>query len=294
MEISQDAYLNIKEARSLALGIPFAPIVSIAKNKEKIEEVKVVDYINGLVRRFQCFEDYHVKYLYYAHRNYPSVFVQEIQIKNLRNQLVDVNLVLPRIIGDWSMSSTQIVKIQHGSKMVDYQVVNGYVVSLSNKIRAISIVHRMIPRVLTLNKRGQTNLNLLTTINYSKPVAKEFYSQTKEIVEKSAIDAMKKVLEEHGVETAGDALYTFRNQHTKVWNSLWQTGFYISPSKAENALNGDKINATIYNVLSSTRSYEYEESITPQRKNQIAQELTYAEGCFDHYHTLQAEKYLFN
>lgn len=291
LEVAQDAQFNIKEGRALLLPLPFAPIVSIAKNQETVKEVSVVEYVNGLVSRHQCFDDYQVKYLYYAHRNYPSVFVQEIQIKNYRKQLVDLNLVLPRIIGDWSVATSQVLKIQHGSKMVDYQVTTGYVPAINNnnKVRAVSIVYRLIPRVLTLNKRGNTNLNLLTTINYSKPIGKDQYAEEKDVVEKAAIDAMKKVLEEHGTEAAGDALFHFRKQHTKVWNSLWQTGFYISQSKAENALNGDKINATIYKVLSHTRAYEFEESITPQRKNLIAHDLTYAEGCFDSYHTLQAE-----
>lgn len=290
LEVSQDAHFNIKEGRALLLNLPFAPIVSVAKNQETVKEVAVIEYLNGIVVRHQCFDDYQVKSLYYAHRNYPSVFVQEIRIKNYRNQLVDLNLVLPRIIGDWSVATSQVIKIQHGSKMVDYKVVTGYVTALTgNKIRAVSVVYRLIQRVLTLNKRGNTNLNLLTTINYSKQINKDQYAQTKDIVEKAAIDAMKKVLEEHGAETAGDALFSFRSQHIKVWNSLWQTGFSISQSKAENALNGDKINSTIYNVLSHTRAYEFEESITPQRKNQIAHDLTYAEGCYDSYHTLQAE-----
>jgi len=290
LEVAQDAHLNIKEGRALLLNLPFAPVVSIAKNQEAVKEAQVVEYLNGLVYRFQCFEDYQARYLYYAHRNYPSVFVQEIQIRNYRNQLVDLNLILPRIIGDWPTATSHTMKIQHGSKMVDYQVVTGYVSSLmNNKIRAVSIVYRQLARVLTLNKRGTTNVNLLTTINYSKPIAKEQYALQKDIVEKLAIDAMKKVMEEHSAEEAGDALYTFRKQHTKVWNTLWQTGFYISKSKAENALNGEKINSTIYSVLSHSRAYEFEESITPARKNQIATDLTYAEGCYDSYHTLQAE-----
>lgn len=290
LEVAQDAQLHIREGRALLLTLPFAPVVSVAKNQLDVKEISIVEYTNGLVSRHQCFEEYQAKYLYYAHRNYPSVFVQEIQIKNYRNQLVDLNLVLPRIVGEWPVATSQTIKIQHGSKMVDYQAVTGYVpsINLNNRVRAVSIVYRLIPKILTLNKRGNTNLNMLFTINYSKPISKEQYAQQKDVTEKLAIDAMKKVLEEHGAE-AGDALYNFRKQHTKVWNSLWQTGFYISQSKAENALNGDKINATIYNVLSHARAYEFEESITPQRKNQIAHDLTYAEGCFDSYHTLQAE-----
>lgn len=292
LEASQDAFFNIKEGRALVLGLPFAPIVSIAKNQEDVKEVSVVDYLNGLVTRYQCYEDYQVRYKYYAHRNYPSVFVQEIQVKNNRNQIIDLNLVLPRIIGDWSSATSTAIKLQHGSKSVDYNVITGQVNSLVNgKIRVVSIVHRVIPRTLTLNKRGITNLNLLTTINYSKPVSKDQVKQQKEIVEKYAIDAMKKVLEEHLSEDdrAGDPLHKFRQQHTSVWNNLWQTGFYISTSKAENAINGDRINLTMYFVLSHARAYEFEESITPLRKNQILQDLTYSEGCYDSYHTLQAE-----
>lgn len=149
---------------------------------------------------------------------------------------------------------------------------------------------RNIARTITLKKRGVTKLELLTTINYSDPITLEKFQLHKNIVEKNAVDAMKKALQEAQHEETGEsALYNFRRQHTKVWNSVWETGFYISTSKAENALNGGKINATIYAVLSQVRTYEFEETITPQRKVEIARDLTYAEGCFDSYHTLQAE-----
>jgi hypothetical protein len=241
VEIAQDAHLSIKEGRALTLSLPFAPIVSVATNQENSKEFTVVDYVNGLVIRHQCFNHHLVKYVYYAHRNHPSVFVQEIQIKNYRDQLVDLNLIVPRIVGDWDSSTSQNVKIQRNSKIIEHQVVTGSIPSPnSNKIRVVSIVYRNLPRVLTLRKRGNTNLNVLMTINYSKLVAKDAFGETKEIVEKSAIDAMKKVLEEHH-ESSEDALLGFRRQHTKIWNTLWQTGFYISQSKAENALNGELV-----------------------------------------------------
>lgn len=291
LEISQDAHFNIKEGRALLLNLPFAPIVSVAKNQEEVKEVFVTDYLNGITTRYVCFDDYVIKYLYYAHRNYPSIFVQEIQIKNNRNQIIDLNLILPRIIGDWQ-ATISTTKIQHKNKIFDYNVITGSVPALAGgKIRVVTIVHRIISRTLTLNKRGNTNLNLLTTLYYSKPVSKDQFSEQKEIVEKLAVEAMKKVYDEHLTDDdrAGDALYEFRKKHTSAWNNLWQTGFYISPSKAENALNGNKINATMYQVLSHSRAYEFEESITPLRKNQIMQDLSYSEGCFDSYHTLQAE-----
>lgn len=80
----------------------------------------------------------------------------------------------------------------------------------------------------------------------------------------------------------------FRKQHIEVWNNLWDTGFHISTSLAENVINGDQINATIYAVLSHVRSYEFETNSSDQFKNDILKSLSYAEGCYDSYHTLQA------
>lgn len=60
--------------------------------------------------RYQCFEDnYFVTYQYYAHRNMPSVFVQEIEVTNTLNHPIDVELVLPQI-SDWSSAVKQKIK----------------------------------------------------------------------------------------------------------------------------------------------------------------------------------------
>lgn len=42
-------------------------------------------------------------------------------------------------------------------------------------------------------------------------------------------------------------------------------------------------------MLSQVRTYEYEVSVTPQIKSDIAKILNNVEGCYDSYHTLQAE-----
>lgn len=291
LEIQDDSYLNIKSGRTLSLPVYFHPIVSLSSRNGISRESTVVEYINGIVHRFQCFGDnFFVATQFYAHRNMPSVFVQEIQITNIKNQLIDVELILPRI-SDWPTAVTQTIKLQQGSSMVEYETVTGLVHENNKKknIRAVTIVSRKMPRSLTLKKRGITKLELLTTIYYSDLILKEDFLTKKDEVEQRAIDAMKKALLEAEHDDIGNMYYNFRKQHMKVWNSLWATGFQISTSKAENSINGDKINATIYGVLSQVRSYEFEDSITPQKKNEIARTLTYAEGCYDTYHTLQAE-----
>jgi hypothetical protein len=95
----------------LVLPVNFHPIVSLStENSVGHRESTVVEYFSGLVHRFQCFENgVVVSYTYYAHRKMPSVFVQEIQITNTKNQLIDVDLVLPRI-SDWPTAVTQNLK----------------------------------------------------------------------------------------------------------------------------------------------------------------------------------------
>lgn len=52
---------------------------------------------------------------------------------------------------------------------------------------------------------------------------------------------------------------------------------------------GDRINATIYAVLSNVRGPEMEASVTPKMREDIERALTYADGCYDYHHTLQAD-----
>lgn len=68
--------------------------------------------------------------------------------------------------------------------------------------------------------------------------------------------------------------------HTDIWEKLWSTGFSISTSKASDVLNGDLINATIYNVLSSVRAPSYEISSSPNVLAKVSSSLSYAEGCY--------------
>uniref|UniRef100_A0A2M4BH78 Putative conserved plasma membrane protein n=1 Tax=Anopheles marajoara TaxID=58244 RepID=A0A2M4BH78_9DIPT len=295
LEVQTDAHLNIFRGRALLQPVHFHPIVSVTSAGQTFREATVVEYLNGIVHRFQCFaEGYYVSYQYYAHRTLPSVFVQELQLTNTKNQLMDIDLVVPRI-SDWPTATVKNVKLQHGSTILEYQVVSGTVEvpptpgsTEQSKVRAVSIVARKLPRVITLKKRGTTKLELLLTINYSDPIMHDQYQLHKDAVEKQAIDEMNKALVaaeygEHGTYNS------FKRDHVRVWNALWETGFHISTSKAENTLNGNNINATMYAVVSNARAYEFEQSVTGVRKEEIARSLTYAEGCYDSYHTLQAE-----
>jgi len=292
LTVEEDSHFNVRSGRSLGLGVGFHPIVSISSKNGLRQEATVTEYQTGLVHRYQCYDEFYVRYLYYAHRNMPSVLVQEIEVTNTKNQLIDVDLIVPRMT-DWAASSTRNVKLQHGSNILDYQVTTGFVESTteSPKIVVISIVSRQMERILTLKKRGVTKLEVLTTISYSEPIPRNKYEENKAKIENEATESIKKALLEaqHQEGHSFGAYYRFRKQHVEVWRNLWDTGFQISTSKAENTINGDRINATIYACLSQVRAFEFEESITPAKREEIARALTYAEGCYGGYHTLQAD-----
>lgn len=168
-----------------------------------------------------------------------------------------------------------------------------------SKLIAISIVKPKMDPKLQLRKRGTVRIVYPLVIEYSKPVAEQQLKATLEGIEQRTVQSMTKLLAKLSGKAAGSgsvySINTFRQDHINVWADLWATGFTISTSKAENSLNGDRINATMYAVLSQVRSFEFEE-VNPglgagsaNVREDIAKALTYAEGCYDSYHTLQAE-----
>lgn len=277
-----DAFINIKNGRTLSLDVNFHPIVSV--DDGQLKETMVVDYLYGLVHRFQCSaRGYNVVYRYYAHRTIPSLFVQEIRISNPTNSQIDLKLT-PTRISDWPTVVKQNIKLHHGLAVYDYDVFTGMIEigQSNNMVVAVSIVSRVLPSSVTLDSKASVTFNAYTTIVYSDPISRDRYVEQKDIMEKNAIAAMERVIKVSETENKLKDLQAY------VWLNLWYTGFSLSESKAQAAINGDKINATIYAVLSQVRSLEYEEGISNQKKSEIVRSLTYAEGCYEGHYTLQA------
>nr|KAG5709089.1 hypothetical protein BaRGS_028545 [Batillaria attramentaria] len=70
---------------------------------------------------------------------------------------------------------------------------------------------------------------------------------------------------------------------------LWESGFSISHSKAAGVLNGDKINRTIYYVLSNVPAPMHDLSTTKKDRLAIEKVLYYPDRCYQGHSTLQAE-----
>ena len=67
---------------------------------------------------------------------------------------------------------------------------------------------------------------------------------------------------------------------------LWQSGFGISKSLASGALNGDRINATMYYMLSQVRAPLHEKATSKEAKVEIQKQLYFPDRCYDGHHTL--------
>ncbi|XP_013102948.1 uncharacterized protein KIAA2013 homolog [Stomoxys calcitrans] len=296
LEVAHDAPMNIKYGRAMQLPTQFHPIVSVFQT-EAGREATAVEYLSGISWRFQCFSNMFVSYSYYAHRSHPSILMQEIKITNTRNTMEEVELILPRV--HFLSPITRTIQLGSSESAKEFQIITGTLNPSpedASTIIVVTIVMPQISRSIQLKKRGSIKLEIPIAVHYSKPLKRENEEQLNTVTaetEQKATLAMSKVLQilQSKVESSSKALHNFRQSHINVWSDLWATGFTISTSKAENSLNGDRINATMYAVLSQTRSYEFEEyvSVSAPSKQEIAKALTYAEGCYDSYHTLQAD-----
>uniref|UniRef100_A0A0K0DLJ9 Protein PBN1 n=1 Tax=Angiostrongylus cantonensis TaxID=6313 RepID=A0A0K0DLJ9_ANGCA len=75
-------------------------------------------------------------------------------------------------------------------------------------------------------------------------------------------------------------------EHENGWKKLNMVTFFLSPSKAPNVLNGDKINATRYILLSNTKAPLLEDSFPEDKKKALELSLRRNERCYSEHSTL--------
>lgn len=284
VEIDYESPIYIKHFMTLSYPVFWHPIVNVRYESMVPKEAIVSNFLSGIVYRYQCYANgLWIAYEYYAHRTVPSIFIQDIKISNTTNQIIYLELKQLQQ-SKWPTAVTQTINVQHGpSETFEYKVVTGHIEDLkanSNKVVAVSVITRKINENIEVGPQSTLSLRVLTSIHYSKLISRSKYSEEKDTVENANIELLKEAIQKH--------LNDFKKSHVDVWNQLWSTGFYISYSKAADAVNGDKINATMYYVLSHVRSPYHEDATTLSQKTELINTLSYAEGCYGNHHTLQA------
>ncbi|KAG7210712.1 hypothetical protein KM043_012212 [Ampulex compressa] len=242
MPISPEGWIYIKHGRSLSLAVQWQPLISHPTPTENsYREATVMHFTNGIVHKYQCLKE-------------------EVPLMSQTSAY-------------WSNSHIEPVKISVDGFTHDYSIISGFVtLPNSNKIVVVSIVYKTPSKMVQVKARSSVKLEFLTSIQYSEPVMTGNYHDEREATKKKAIEAMKKAIiaQQKGL----------KDEHINLWQSYWYTSFRISDSKAGGAVNGHKINATMYYVLS-----QIARGISDIEKNVVMNE-----GCYHGHHTLDAPR----
>ncbi|CAD5114484.1 DgyrCDS3610 [Dimorphilus gyrociliatus] len=259
LSVLHDSRVYIQNDRTLSEGLGISPIISAQAKGYISRAVVVLDLLNGIVERTQCFQlgsvCVGITTKIYAHRTKPSLLIQDIRISNPTAEPVTLDIELTGF-GDGFTIRKKKEDMALGRTIV--------------KDKKIGVAIMNIPESLTIKSGGALSFHHITSIVV---VAKDTPDKmVLEKAEKDLVDAQKtKDLE---------------MQHKSVWRHLWTHGFSISDSKASGALNGDRINLTLYYVLSNTPALLHE-PIDKAEVTKLRTYLAYPDRCYEGHHTLQ-------
>ncbi|KAK6643145.1 hypothetical protein RUM43_004648 [Polyplax serrata] len=279
IEINKHSQMYIRHGRTLSLHSLVHPIVYLQNYyMSSFKEAIVTNYLTGIVHVFQCYKGgVYASYQYYAHRTYQTVFVQDIKVSNPTDVNLDIVVNTNKVV-TWPNAVPVAINIKQGDNLILFNMYTGYINVSDSEVVAISVATRNYPMKVVVEARRSKNLHLLTSLNYSTPVKKSLLNVKKQEVEKSVIENLKKAL--------GQDPMHLKENHAKIWQELWSTGLTIGTSKAKDALNGDKINATMYYVLSQVR---VRNEFLKKDSADLTIKVSDAEGCYGDYHTLEAK-----
>ncbi|OQR67549.1 hypothetical protein BIW11_04743 [Tropilaelaps mercedesae] len=260
--------------RLLQTALPFSPVVRVSvDNKSNTGHVfRILQFVRGMLTKVETQKltltrnTITVRHDILTHRNDPSVFLQGVSLSNDgKSDSVDVKLHQRLDKLDPSVH-TRNLRLHD---RVEYVQLSGKL-PVGQKFIVYSVIVPKLADSVTVDAKTAYTLELLSIVKYSKPVgAAEVTGTESKMNELSKADLDRVLLKD---------MKLIKTEHTNAWQDIWRSGVSISLSRAENALNGDRINATLYYVLSHTP------------KSSAAQPNLPALGkhCYKGHHTLSA------
>ena len=277
----------IKSSRSLDLLFPFHPLINVDTLNSDHQRASAVEFEDGVAHRITCMtvankQSFNIKEKIYAHRLIPSLFVQEFQINNPSGQPLAVHLRRDGWQGTQDIGVEPVVF--NSIIKYEYTLYSGF--HTAHKVSehlAFAIAAPIIPDFVEIKPHNTVNLVFYTFMNYTavssnlSPTLDKLKAELKNVAIKTHSPMIKK------------AIYS---NHKDAWNSLWRSGIGLSLSKAEHALNGDAINATIYYILSQKSYFAHDVDVfDPTALSQLSKENKLIESpasCYDGHSTFQA------
>ena len=293
LSVSASSNINIKSKRTLSIPVHYKPLVSVSLDTSagvlEEEAVSVTDYIAGTVTSTQCLTEpgseqpVTVTSVVFTHRTMPGVLVQDIKIHNPGDRTV--SLALERLgISQWDTAVSATKVIEHGDGGVKYSAVTGTVELADGRVVVVGVVTRRLGGSVEVSPRSTFTLHLVTGVSYSDQVD----------ADRDEVERLRGEMEREATASVRTATalswQKVLESHSEVWRKLWTSGFGISHSYAENAINGDRINATIYYVLSHSPTLLDSTLTSSSMRSELLGYLSYTEGCYSGIRTLEARK----
>ncbi|XP_076471701.1 uncharacterized protein KIAA2013 homolog isoform X2 [Babylonia areolata] len=279
--------LFIRLNRALSLPVKYWPLVFANIKKERVLETNVLDIRSGLAYKIQAVRNpsgcIHSGSQVYAHRSRPSYLVQDIRIQNPTKYAIQVEFDQVGASG-WTGAVTEMKQVSSQTgQTVQYRVSRGLVeIPESESVVAVAIGSVVMKDTAVTILPGTTQTyHLLTVVHYTKPAARADAEGYLASLVTQVDQDMSKGL--------GFADKHLRQQHTRVWGKLWESGFSISHSKAAGMVNGDKVNRTLYYVLSNVPAPMHDLSTSKKDRAAIEKVLHYPDRCYQGHYTIDAE-----
>ncbi|XP_060585410.1 uncharacterized protein KIAA2013 homolog [Ruditapes philippinarum] len=280
--------LYIRLNRALSLPVPYYPIVGTNIERVSREEVDVLQLRQGIANRLQIFNArkgcVSVESQLYAHRSRPSLMIQELRLHNPTTADVYVDFDQVQASGWKDVQQTTASEKNYLGTMVTYTVSSG-MVKIDNTEEDL-YVGVTVASTLVKDKQEE-----IPSGKYSKQVIYTVVQYTKAGTLMD-VKGMMGDLDTKCKQEMNSALQTdpetLKDQHTSLWEKLWLSGFSISYSRAANSLNGDKINSTIYYVLSNVPAPLHDPHTVREVELELKKTLHYPDKCYSGHTSLHS------
>ena len=214
-----------------------------------IAGVTVSEIKNGVVHRISAFpyvgSTATISETFYSHRLVSSLLMQELSVNNPS----EVPLILPVSRSGWRGKSSLKSESMRVAGKVQYLLSEGEVRAYegTHQVTGFVVAAPVLPDSIQVPPKQKRTFVFRTFVNYTAPIPQARVAP--------AIADIKSAMRETVAKVNDVPSASLLRHHAQVWNSHWKSGFGISYSRADGALNGDVINATIYFILSHKSAF---------------------------------------
>lgn len=244
-EAADELFFFGEPGRLLSTALPFSPLVNVeVENRADHGHVtRALHFVHGKLIKIETYmlasskTPITIRQEILAHRSDPSVFLQSLEM-TLEDSWKSARVSLQQRAKNFPPAvKVKNLGVHNG---LHYVQLNGKVAA-GHKFIVYSVI---MPQMdIKLSFDSKSSYDFFTIVKYSKPVS---------MAEVVASESKVNDLSRKDFDRVMASMKKVEAEHVNSWLEIWRSGLSISLSRAENALNGDRINATLYYVLSHT------------------------------------------